>query len=283
MSVLGSLLALGAALAFVAFDVTRKKASRELHPFTLILWLQIVSLPIFATWTLAEGPRWAPAWLGPGLASIAIQVAANALFITALHISPLSRTIPFLSLTPVLSAAAGAALLDEAPGPLGFVGMFLVTGGAFALAVVRASGGLKVERGSLLTMTVAALWSVGSAVDKRALAAASPATHALLLSAGVSLAFIVERGLRGGRAGLAVPVAARSALLWAGLAGAAALGLQLLALEVVLVSTLETVKRAIGGAGALVLGRVVFDERVDLRAWVAVSAMIVGTALVLSP
>lgn len=283
MSVIGPLLAFGSALAFSGFDVTRKQAGVYLHPLALTFWLQVVSLPFFGAWTLYVGWQLEPGWWGPGLLSILLQATANALFLWALNLAPLSRTVPFLALTPVLSGLAAWTLLGETPSPLAQGGMGLVTLGAFALALVRGQDGFRIERGSLLVIGVAALWSAGGAVDKAALAHAHPATHALIVALGILILFGIERRVRTGRRGLDIPAGAGRSLFLAGLFGCAAMGLQLSAYAFTFVSTVETVKRAVGGIAALALGRLAFDETIEARSLGAVLVMSLGTVLVLWP
>lgn len=281
MSLIGTSLAVASALAFAGFDVTRKRVSPLVHPLALTVWLQIASAPFFGAWILTAGAQWTEPWLVPGLSAIALQAAANGLFLTALSIAPLSRTVPFLSLTPVLSAAAAWALLGETPSGTALIGMGLVTLGAFGLALERTGEGFRVEKGSLLTIGVAALWSAGGAVDKAALQHATPSAHAALVTMGVLLVFALERSVRGGPGALRLPRPARGRLLLAALFGSAALGLQLSAFEHALVSIVETVKRAVGGAASLVFGRLVFGETIGPRAVLSVLLMSAGTALVL--
>lgn len=284
MNTTGLVLAIGAALAFAGFDVTRKQVTEHLEPLALSAWLALGSLPFLSGWCLVAGWAWTPAWLGPGLASVLVQGLATVVFLTALRIAPLSRTVPFLALTPVLSAVVGWLGLGELPRPWSWVGMVLVTGGAFALALDRApgqDGKLRVEKGSLLASLVALLWSASAVIDKRALDAANPPTHALLSTLGVFLLFTLERSLRGGLRSLALPRVAALRLLGAAVFGSAALGLQLSAFGYAQVSAVETVKRAVGGFAALVIGRIAFREVVHLRAVLAVGVMTVGTGLVL--
>ncbi len=49
----------------------------------------------------------------PAVASMTMNALANVLFMRSVQLSPLSRTVPFLSLTPVISALAAMPLLGE--------------------------------------------------------------------------------------------------------------------------------------------------------------------------
>jgi multidrug transporter EmrE-like cation transporter len=60
-----------------------------------------------------------------------------------------------------------------------------------------------------------------------------------------------------------------------------ALAFQVLSIRVVLVSLVETIKRAIGCFMAVALGRLVFRESITLHKIFAVTAMVAGVALIL--
>ena len=68
---------------------------------------------------------------------------------------------------------------------------------------------------------------------------------------------------------------------FATLLGAAALGLQLVAVQHILVSQLETLKRAIGLVGAIVLGKLVFGEPITRVKTAAIVLMVAGVVLLM--
>ena len=67
----------------------------------------------------------------------------------------------------------------------------------------------------------------------------------------------------------------------AALVAALAIALQQRAILVVPVAVLESMKRAVGMAAAMVAGRWLFDERISIGRALAVATMAVGAALVL--
>lgn len=60
---------------------------------------------------------------------------------------------------------------------------------------------------------------------------------------------------------------------------AGAMGLQLLAIKQIFVGLVETVKRAVGMVMSVALGRAVFDEPLTARKWASITAMALGTTL----
>jgi drug/metabolite transporter (DMT)-like permease len=212
-----------------------------------------------------------------------MNAPANVLFIRSVHLSPLSRTVPFLSLTPVFAAVVAIPLLGEVPGIIHCAGIVMVVVGAVVLNSDLADSwwrSISHEKGVPYMIAVAVLWAFSIALDKRALGHASPAAHAFLLSVGSAtlvLAWILYRGkLSELRAVRSVPRA-----LLAGLIGfaVAALALQMLALQWLWVAVVETLKRAFDVVASVVFGRLFFGEPITGRKVVAMGLMVAGTAL----
>jgi drug/metabolite transporter (DMT)-like permease len=195
----------------------------------------------------------------------------------------LSRTVPFLSLTPVFGALVAIPLLGEVPGTLHWVGISLVVLGALVLNSDLSDSwwrSLSHEKGAPYMIAVAVLWACSTAFDKKALGYASPATHSFLLCTG-SAAILMGWMLAKGRLGELRDVAAAPKSLLAGLIGLAvgALALQMLALQWLWVAVIETLKRAFGVVGSVVFGRLFFAEPITGRKLAAMGLMVAGTAV----
>jgi drug/metabolite transporter (DMT)-like permease len=144
-------------------------------PFLLAL-LIVVRLPPL------DGPFW-----GAMLALIPLEVVALLLYLRAIKVSPLSLTIPFLSLTPVFLVVSGRILLGERIGPVGGAGIGLIVAGGYLLQIHAVRGGwlgpvraILAEEGSRLMILVAAIYSLTSALGKVAILHSSPAAFAIL-------------------------------------------------------------------------------------------------------
>jgi len=283
-------LVLGCAIGFAGADLLRKALSHRIRPVPLLFVLAAGMIPAFIGWWI-----WADAavpsagyWL-PGLGSVLLNVVANLIFLEAVRISPLSLTIPMLSLTPVFTSLLAIPLLGERPGRLEWLGIAAVVLGAFWLNVdrQRESSELPIwrrlgkERGSLLMVLVAALWSLALPLDKLAVASASVPAHGTILSAGVALVLVLVLLVRPGESSFS------EVRRWSGLVTALvtvsvlALGLQLVAITRVWVGLVETLKRAVGSLLALVSGWLFFGEQIDLQQVLAVLLMGAGVGLVL--
>jgi drug/metabolite transporter (DMT)-like permease len=214
---------------------------------------------------------------------MAMNALANVLFMRSVQLSPLSRTVPFLSLTPVFSAFAAIPLLGEVPSAMHWAGILLVVLGALILNSDLSDKwwrSLSNEKGAPYMIAVAVLWAVSTALDKRALQHASPASHAFLLAGGSAAILVTWVLLRGKHAELREVFEAPKALL-VGMVGfaVAALALQMVALQWLWVAVLETLKRAFGVLGSLVFGRAFFLEPITGRKLVAAGLMVAGTTL----
>jgi drug/metabolite transporter (DMT)-like permease len=211
-------------------------------------------------------------------------VAANLLFLHAVRVSPLSATIPFLSFTPVFSAAFSAAVLGERPGSGDLAGIVLVVlGGLFVN--LRWDGGVRSaallrEPGSMMMMGVALLWSLTSVLDKRALEFAGVPMHAAIQCGGVALVLLLVLAARGRLADLRVPRSVGGRLALALVAAGVGLTFQFLALRLALVGLVEALKRSIGMLFAVGVGRLAFGEPLTAGKVAGVALMSAGVGLI---
>ncbi len=276
-------------LAFSGLDLARKGLSTRMPPLPLLAYFAVGQVPAFALWVVwadATGP--APGYYAPALGSAALNLLANLAFLESVRRSPLSLTIPLLSLTPVFTLLLAIPLVHELPTGTQALGTVLVVAGAFALHLDAGGGGLTGtaralarEPGSAFMAGAALFWSLSLPLDKLAIERASPPVHGLVLNVAVGIAALV---MLAARRRLAELRAARGC--WRLLAAAigittVALAAQLLAMVRVWVSVIETLKRAIGNLMALALGRAVFGERFTPARLLAALVMAAGVALIL--
>lgn len=271
------------ALSFAALDALRKALARRLGPVPLVALLALGQLPLFLAWAaLAGATRLATGYAAPASATIVLNVVANLLFIRAVHLSPLSLTIPFLSFTPVFSALISLALLGERPALAGWIGIGLVVAGALVVNLRWQAGvaSLAHEPGSLMMGGVALLWSLAAVFDKRALAFADVPVHAAVQCAGVGLVLLALLVARGRLAELREAGPLKGTLLLALAAAGVGLAFQFLALRLTLVGFVEALKRSIGMLLAVVVGRLAFAEPITPGKLAGVGLMSAGVALI---
>ncbi len=110
-----------------------------------------------------------------------LDIVALLLYMRAINISPLSLTLPFLSFTPIFLIGTSYIILGERPDRTGFVGIVLVAIGAYLLNVRTIKRGLleplkaiAKEKGSVLMVIVAFIFSINLNLGKIAVQHSSP-------------------------------------------------------------------------------------------------------------
>ena len=282
---------LGCSLGWAALDVLRKMLAAGLPPLAVVFWVALGQLPVVWLWDAAGGGGPITArylWVAAG--TVGLNILANAAFVAALARSPISLTVPLLSLIPAMTAAFAWPLLGERPGALQLAGIALVVAGALLLGGAGAESGslaawwraLRREPGTPLMLATAVCWALALPLDKMGVGLVGPARHGTWLVGGVVVGTLVLLLLVHGRRGLGglswkmAPVMAGSMAV-----AAVALVMQLLVIQVVLVGVVEAVKRAIGNFAALFVGAAFFREGLGWTKAIALVAMAAGVVLIL--
>jgi drug/metabolite transporter (DMT)-like permease len=284
------LLAIGSGVGWAGLDTCRKVLSQHLSAVPIVLCLTLGQIPLFGLWLVIEQAyRIAPGYVWPAALSVLLNTLANLLFIRSVQLSPLSLTVPLLSLTPAFTTLMSLLLLREVPTLRQTYGLFLVVAGAFALYTGGGSGALLhgrwrflvAEPGSLLMIGVAVLWSITAPLDKLATARSTVPLHALVQCGSMALVLLlVLVGRR--RCGELRPVKDHVVLLLVAIAlSTAAIGLQFMAFQVMLVGLVEVIKRVVGLVAAVLLGRFLFHEAVTMQKLCAIGLLAVGVVLIL--
>jgi uncharacterized membrane protein len=275
-------------LAYSALDLLRKLLVERMQPLPLLFFLSIGQLPAFLVWSTFEPMRIGWGYVLPAGVSVVLNIVANILFLEAVRLSPLSLTVPFLSLTPVFTAALAAPMLGEVPTSRQVAGILLVVIGALRLNLSRGTAAtpralwhaFRNERGSVLMTFVALLWSVASPLDKLAMGHASIPLHGFVLNAGVGIGVLVVLVGRGRADELKWSQSGGGPMVLAILASVVGLAFLLLAIATSWVGLVETLKRAIGSVLALILGYRVFAEPMTSNKLLGVLLMMAGVGLV---
>ena len=271
-------------LAFASLDLIRKLLAGRVDALALVFFMSLGAVPLIAILIAFQGIGSVSVgyWL-PGLGALALNLAGNFAFIHSVRLSPLSRTIPLLSLTPAFTALMAIPLLDEIPSRTQTAGILLVVAGATALTsnVRRPFAGLLQEKGALVMVGVALMWSLSGPLDKLALTHASVLFHANVMTLGVAVGALVILWLQGRLDALRGARSHGWLLVGSMAAVTLALLFQLLAIKGVFVSLVEAFKRSLGSLMAVVLGRIVLGERMRPVQVVAVLVMMVGVGLIL--
>lgn len=271
--------ALLCALGYSLESAWQKGTLKDVHPRLLPFGLFAGGLPLVAIlFALDPGPHTIkPTFWKPFAAQIALNFVAYTLYVRAIRISPLSLTVPFLAFTPIFMTVTAPLILgaDDAATPAGLVGIVLVVAGAFWTN----GGRLRLERGTVLILIVALIWSVAGALDKTCVEESSRNAYLLLGHA----AFAVLFGLT------LIPVRARVGpelrrawprLLVLGLLSASTLAFQMAAIVKTRAPYVIAIKRA-GLLGSILIGCLVFKEGSLKERLPGGILMVAGCALVL--
>lgn len=276
-------LAIVTAIGFAASGSYAKALSERAHVYVVTWGLITLSLPWSALLLFRQGmPAVGPEFLRAAMISVVVNMIAVTLQVKALSISPLSLTMPFLAFTPLFMLVPSWVVLREAPSALGLAGILLIVAGGYAIHIDKIRGGFLAplraivsERGSLLMLLVAALWSISAVHDKVATVASSPSYYTTFFSLvfGLLYAPFLIFGLRKQPLGRAmVP-----RLFLLGLFAAIMILSQFTAIELTMASYVIAIKRA-GMVLAVVFGYLFFKEK-HLRARLT-GAMLMATGVV---
>jgi uncharacterized membrane protein len=143
----GFAFAAGAAIGNSCIDGSRKFASQR---FSIIELIGIVGLldailSVVLVLVLGKGGSISAMFKGSDvnflrivIASGGIKVIAGFLYQRALHLSPLSATVPYLAFTPVLLVFTSFFMMHETPSYQGLLGVLIVTIGGYLLTIEQA-------------------------------------------------------------------------------------------------------------------------------------------------
>jgi len=162
------LLALTSAFTLATSDALTKKALAYNNEY-IVAWLRLVfSLPLlFIIFIFIPIPELDREFYIAFCFSLPLEIVSIVLYIKALRLSPLSLTLPFLSLTPVFLIFFSYIILGERVSLLGGVGILFIAIGSYTLNIHKIREGIFEpfkaiinEKGSVLMIGVALIYSV---------------------------------------------------------------------------------------------------------------------------
>jgi drug/metabolite transporter (DMT)-like permease len=166
-------------------------------------------------WVLASTPllQLPMSFWGWLLAAMPLEVLAITLYTRAIQASPLSQTLPYLALTPVLTVLTGWVLLGESVSPRGLLGILLVAAGTWGLNLEHAGWhphtwlspfrAMLRQRGARLMLAVASIYAVTAALSKGAVNYMDGLAFGVVYFVALSVAAFAWYGLRTPRAAVA--------------------------------------------------------------------------------
>lgn len=176
------LYALLTAVFLATSDALTKKALASRDEY-FVAWARLLfTVPVLAASLLYVGipPLNRDFWAATATA-LPLEIVAIILYTKALKASPLSLTMPFLSLTPLFLIAMSYIIVGEKVSVTGAVGILLIASGGYMLNIHKVRHSILEpirtifrERGTVLMIIVAFLYSITSSLGKKAIENSSP-------------------------------------------------------------------------------------------------------------
>lgn len=143
------------------------------------------------------------------ISALPLEILTVFLYVKAIKLSPLNLTLPFLSLTPLFLTFVSYIIVGEKVSLEGLIGIVLIASGSYTLNAERSRTGLLEplkailrEKGSIIMIIVAFIYSFTSSLGKIAIEHSSPLFFGIsyffiltLLSSPLSM-LIGKRGLK---------------------------------------------------------------------------------------
>lgn len=165
------------ALATASQDAWVKRHFSSASPYEMMAYPLAYSLPLFCMAApFIAVPPLDTVFIGYFLASIPINGLGYLMHMRAIQVSPLSLTLPYLAFTPLFMLLTGFMVLGELPNGWGLVGVAVIVVGGYVLnidpMVYSPLAPLRAfvrERGSVIMLMVAFVYSLGGVVGKKAI------------------------------------------------------------------------------------------------------------------
>ena len=269
-------------------DALTKKAL-SVHNEYLIAWLRLLwALPfLIVTLAFIPIPLIDSIFFLAFLAALPLEVTATVLYVKALKTSPLSLTVPFLSLTPIFLIVVPYLILGETISVLGVIGVAMIAFGGYTLNIGQARKGLlapffavRKERGSLFMIGVALIYSVTATLGKLAIQHSSPLFFGITYYSALACAMTPLALLRGRDERKYVPPRdAIKASILPGFCHATSIVAHMIAISLTQVAYMISIKRLSLLMGVL-FGYLFFKETNIRERFVGTLLMIIGFALI---
>ncbi len=280
------LYALITAISVATLDMLCKRVMGELDEYLVSLIRWGYSLPFLLLFLpFIEIPKLGPNFWLSVVILIPLEIVAIILYMRSIRISPLSLTIPFQALTPVFLILTSFLMLKESPDLSGFIGIILVSLGAYLLNFHRIDQGvwepikaIGREKGSLLMIAVAFIYSINSNLGKVAVLSSTPVFFGVIyffILTGALLPVVFLR-LRGNIVGV---FSRPGSFLLIGLFSAMMIIFHCLSIELIEVAYMISVKRT-SVLFSVIYGGLIFKEFNIRERFIGSAVMVIGVVLI---
>lgn len=172
------------ALGWSVSDAFSKKAlENEDVSKTFILWGRFLfSIPFVLPFALIiKIPHLSTKFFYLHIFWLPLEIGAIYLYLNAIKISPISLSLPFLSLTPLFLIFTGFIFLNEIPSKRASFGILLLVLGSYVMNIEKREFGFTEpfkaifkEKGTRIVILVAFLYSITSIIGKELVLLSSP-------------------------------------------------------------------------------------------------------------
>lgn len=254
-------------------DALTKRALRSRNEY-LVAWARLAfAMPILiATFIFVEIPALDRTFWTATACALPLEITAIILYTKALKVSPISLTMPFLALTPMFLIVTSGLIVGEHVTPAGFAGIIVMALGSYLLnlhrirhALLEPFRAIGREKGAVLIIIVAFIYSITSALGKLAIEHSSPiffGSFYFILVAGLFTPVALLK--QGGR----IPIARSDirALIPIGITYALMILLHMTAMSLTNVAYMISIKRT-SLLFSVIYGHLMFsEERIPERA-----------------
>ena len=169
--------ALFTALLTASQDAWVKRCFAGLSMYDMLAFPMAYSLPLFClVLPFVPVPPLDRTFFVYSLAGIPVNLIGFLLHMRAIQISPLSLSMPYLAFTPVFIFITGFVILGEVASVWGVIGVCVIVAGAYVLNIepevyspLSPFIAFGREKGSMLMLLVAFIYSFGAVVGKKAI------------------------------------------------------------------------------------------------------------------
>lgn len=191
-------LSLVSAFTLATSDALTKKALNGRNEYIVAFFRLLFSMPLLLLLLLLiPKPDPGPVFYKAFALSLPFEILAFVLYTKALMVSPLSLTLPFLSLTPVFLIFVSYGILGEEVSLQGGMGIVILAAGSYMLHLHQMRKGIFEpfraifrEKGSVYMLFVALIYSMTSSLGKMAIEASSPLFFGTTYFIALTLLFI---------------------------------------------------------------------------------------------
>lgn len=277
------LLSLFSGVSWSLSDVFGKKLTKSYPVLVTLTYRYIFSIPFLLIYLIfIEIPRINPSFWLVILILLPLELTAATLYLKAITISPLSMVTPFVAFTPVFLLLTSYLILGETVSWGGAIGIVLIAAGAYMINFSRQNYLLPFkklfqEKGILLMMGVAFLYSMTSNLGKMAMQYSSPSFMGIFYTSLLGFAFVLVAKGKGKKL---KPKKFSINFAWIGFFNAIMMITHMVAIKYIQVAYMIAVKRTSLLFGVF-FGYLFFHEKEIGKRMIAAIIMLAGVVTIL--